>query len=124
MSHLLEVKNLQTHFPTRAGLVKAVNDVSFHINEGELVGLVGESGCGKSITALSVMRLIAPPGKIVAGSITFKRRRIINGKRLANARDSRRRYFDDFSRSDDFIESGLHGRRANRRSAAPASRLE
>jgi peptide/nickel transport system ATP-binding protein len=43
--------------------VKAVNDVSFYINEGELLGLVGESGCGKSITALSVMRLIAPPGK-------------------------------------------------------------
>jgi ABC-type dipeptide/oligopeptide/nickel transport system ATPase component len=62
MSHLLEVNNLQTQFPTRAGLVKAVNDVSFHINEGELLGLVGESGCGKSITALSVMRLIAPPG--------------------------------------------------------------
>ncbi len=72
MTHLLEVKNLQTHFPTRAGLVKAVNDVSFHINEGELLGLVGESGCGKSITALSVMRLIASPGKIVAGEILFK----------------------------------------------------
>ncbi|HYP49802.1 MAG TPA: ABC transporter ATP-binding protein [Pyrinomonadaceae bacterium] len=72
MSHLLEVQNLQTHFPTRAGLVKAVNDVSFYIDEGELLGLVGESGCGKSITALSVMRLIALPGKIVGGSIKFK----------------------------------------------------
>lgn len=72
MSHLLEIQNLQTHFPTRAGLVKAVNDVSFYIEEGELLGLVGESGCGKSITALSVMRLIAPPGKIVDGSIRFK----------------------------------------------------
>jgi oligopeptide/dipeptide ABC transporter ATP-binding protein len=72
MTHLLEVRNLQTHFPTRAGLVKAVNDVSFHIDEGELVGLVGESGCGKSITALSVMRLIAPPGKILGGEVLFK----------------------------------------------------
>jgi peptide/nickel transport system ATP-binding protein/oligopeptide transport system ATP-binding protein len=72
MTHLLEVKNLQTHFPTRAGLVKAVNDISFYIDEGELVGLVGESGCGKSITALSVMRLIASPGKIVGGEILFK----------------------------------------------------
>jgi len=71
-THLLEVKNLETHFPTRAGVVKAVNDVSFYINEGELLGLVGESGCGKSITALSVMRLIALPGKIVGGSIKFK----------------------------------------------------
>lgn len=72
MSHLLEVKNLQTHFPTKAGIVRSVNDVSFHIDEGELLGLVGESGCGKSITALSIMRLIADPGKIVGGSIKFK----------------------------------------------------
>src|SRR5690348_12993168 len=71
MSHLLEVKNLRTQFPTRAGLVRAVDGVSFHIDRGELLGLVGESGCGKSITALSVMRLIAPPGKIVNGEILF-----------------------------------------------------
>lgn len=85
MSHLLEINNLKTHFPTRAGLVKAVNDVSFYIDEGELLGLVGESGCGKSITALSVMRLIAPPGKIVGGEIKFK------GEDLINASDERMR---------------------------------
>lgn len=72
MALLLEVENIQTHFPTRAGLVRAVNDVSFSVGEGELIGLVGESGCGKSITALSIMRLIYPPGKIAAGSIRFK----------------------------------------------------
>ena len=72
MPHLLEVCNLETSFPTRAGLVRAVNDVSFYIDEGEMLGLVGESGCGKSITALSIMRLIAPPGRIAAGSIGFK----------------------------------------------------
>ena len=77
MSHLLEVNHLETQFPTRAGLVKAVNDVSFHIDEGELLGLVGESGCGKSITALSVMRLIAAPGKIVGGEILFKGRDLL-----------------------------------------------
>jgi oligopeptide/dipeptide ABC transporter ATP-binding protein len=71
MSHLLEVRNLQTHFPTRGGLVRAVDGVSFHVSKGELLGLVGESGCGKSMTALSVMRLIAPPGKIVGGEIVF-----------------------------------------------------
>ena len=71
MSHLLEVRNLRTHFPTRAGLVRAVDDVSFYIDLGELLGVVGESGCGKSITALSVMRLVAPPGKIVGGEIIF-----------------------------------------------------
>jgi peptide/nickel transport system ATP-binding protein len=85
MSNLLEVKNLQTQFPTRAGIVKAVNDVSFSLKEGELLGLVGESGCGKSITALSVMRLIANPGKIVGGSITFK------GEELTTASDERMR---------------------------------
>jgi peptide/nickel transport system ATP-binding protein/oligopeptide transport system ATP-binding protein len=72
MPHLLEVKNLQTHFPTRAGLVKAVDDVSFTIEEGELLGLVGESGSVKSITALSILGLIYPPGKIAGGSIKFK----------------------------------------------------
>ena len=72
MSHLLEVKNLQTQFPTRSGLVRAVDGVSFSIEKGELLGLVGESGCGKSITALSVMRLISPPGKIVGGEVTFE----------------------------------------------------
>ncbi len=72
MSHLLKNENLQTHFPTKDGIVKAVDGVSFHIDEGELLGLVGESGCGKSITALSIMRLISQPGKIVGGSIEFK----------------------------------------------------
>jgi peptide/nickel transport system ATP-binding protein/oligopeptide transport system ATP-binding protein len=85
MNKLLEVTNLQTHFPTRAGLVRAVNDVSFSIDEGELLGLVGESGCGKSITALSIMRLIYPPGKIAGGSIKFK------GEELTTASDDRLR---------------------------------
>ena len=71
MAHLLEVQDLRTHFPTRAGLVKSVDGVSFYLDRGELLGLVGESGCGKSITALSVMRLIAPPGRIVSGHINF-----------------------------------------------------
>ncbi len=71
MPHLLEVKNLQTHFQTRAGLVRAVDGVSFQLERGELLGLVGESGCGKSVTALSLMRLVAPPGKIVGGEVLF-----------------------------------------------------
>ena len=93
MSHLLEVKNLETHFPTRAGIVKAVNNVSFHLDEGELLGLVGESGCGKSITALSIMRLIASPGKIVGGEILFK------GENLLKVSDERMREIrgDDIS---------------------------
>ena len=70
MATLLEVKNLKTHFFTMEGVVKAVDGVSYELNEGETLGLVGESGCGKSVSALSVMRLIPdPPGKIVDGEI-------------------------------------------------------
>jgi len=72
MGSILQVEHLRTEFATRAGLVRAVNDVSFSIGEGELVGLVGESGCGKSITALSIMKLISEPGRIAGGSIKFK----------------------------------------------------
>ena len=69
---LLEVTDLQTHFFTEDGLVKAVNGVSFHVEKGETLGIVGESGSGKSVTSLSVMRLIPnPPGKIVGGKILF-----------------------------------------------------
>ncbi len=82
---LLEVKDLRTQFPTRAGLVRSVDGVSFSIDEGELLGLVGESGCGKSITALSVMRLIAKPGRIANGSVRFK------GEELTTATEDRMR---------------------------------
>jgi oligopeptide/dipeptide ABC transporter ATP-binding protein len=77
MAHLLEVKHLSTHFSTREGLVRAVDDVSLYLDGGELLGLVGESGCGKSMTALSIMRLIAPPGKIVQGEILFDGRNLL-----------------------------------------------
>jgi oligopeptide/dipeptide ABC transporter ATP-binding protein len=75
---LLKVVNLQTHFFTPDGISKAVDGVSFSIRRGEVLGLVGESGCGKSVTALSVLRLIQyPPGKIVQGEIRFKDRDLI-----------------------------------------------
>jgi oligopeptide transport system ATP-binding protein len=70
--HLLEVRDLSTHFFTPDGVVQAVDNVSFNVGYGETLGLVGESGCGKSVTALSVARLVPdPPGRIVAGSILF-----------------------------------------------------
>ena len=68
---LLDVQNLRTHFFTRQGVVKAVEDVSFFLDEGETLGVVGESGCGKSVTSLSIMRLIVKPGKIVGGQIIY-----------------------------------------------------
>jgi oligopeptide/dipeptide ABC transporter ATP-binding protein len=72
MTPLLEITDLQTQFPTRQGLVRSVDGVSFYINEGELLGIVGESGCGKSVTAMSILRLISSPGRIAGGSIKFK----------------------------------------------------
>ena len=70
---LIQIKNLKTYFNTEAGVVKAVDDVSFDIFEGEVLGIVGESGSGKSVTSLSINRLIpTPPGEIVSGEILYK----------------------------------------------------
>ncbi|MDO9057468.1 MAG: ABC transporter ATP-binding protein, partial [Bradyrhizobium sp.] len=70
---VLDVKNLQTVFFTNSGLFKAVDDVSFSVRRGETLAIVGESGCGKSVTALSIMRLVPdPPGRIVGGSVTLE----------------------------------------------------
>src|SRR5689334_22190603 len=76
---LLSVQDLRTYFYTDAGVARAVDGVSFDIGVGETVGLVGESGCGKSVTAFSIPRLIRPPGRIESGHILFK------GKDLAHA---------------------------------------
>jgi oligopeptide/dipeptide ABC transporter ATP-binding protein len=75
---LLEVRNLKTYFYTEDGVVSAVDGVSFDVYPGEVLGIVGESGCGKSVTSLSIMRLIVPPGKITEGEI------LLDGKNLLN----------------------------------------
>jgi oligopeptide transport system ATP-binding protein len=82
---LLEVRNLRTQFPTKDGVVKAVDDVSFELRPGETLGIVGESGCGKSVTALSIMRLLQRPGRIVGGQVLFK------GRDLAKLSDAEMR---------------------------------
>jgi oligopeptide/dipeptide ABC transporter ATP-binding protein len=76
---LLKVQGLKTHFYTEEGVVRAVDGIDFHLDSGETLGVVGESGCGKSVTALSILRLIPqPPGKIVAGDLIFKGRNLLS----------------------------------------------
>ena len=76
---VLEIDNLQTHFFTAGGVVRAVDGVSYSVRSGETLGVVGESGCGKSVTALSVLRLVAdPPGRIVNGTIRFQGRNLLD----------------------------------------------
>ncbi|MEW6402413.1 MAG: ABC transporter ATP-binding protein [Chloroflexota bacterium] len=70
--NLLEIKNLKTYFFTREGVVKAVDGVDFHVKVGEIFGLVGESGCGKSVTSLSILRLVNRPGRVVEGTMNFQ----------------------------------------------------
>ena len=83
---ILEVEDLRTYFYTRDGIVRSVDGVSFSVSEGETLAIVGESGCGKSVTSLSILRLIAsPPGKIVSGSIRF------HGKDLLDFSDAEMR---------------------------------
>ncbi|HYM62344.1 MAG TPA: ABC transporter ATP-binding protein [Thermoanaerobaculia bacterium] len=82
---ILAVKNLRTSFFTNDGEVRAVDDISFEVRKGEALALVGESGCGKSVTAMSIMRLVAPPGRIVGGEVWLK------GRNLPDLRESEMR---------------------------------
>ncbi len=87
MAALLEVRNLKTQFHTESGVIKAVDGVSYHVDEQEIVGFVGESGCGKSVTQLSVMQLIDAPGEISAGQVIFEGQDLLQYK--ANGPDMR-----------------------------------
>ena len=77
-SAVLEIDDLKTHFFTATGVVKAVDGVSYAVRSGETLGVVGESGCGKSVTALSILRLVAnPPGRIVGGRVRLEGRNLL-----------------------------------------------
>jgi oligopeptide/dipeptide ABC transporter ATP-binding protein len=126
---LLEVRDLQTHFFTRAGLAKAVDGVSFDIAAGETLALVGESGCGKSVTAFSILRLIAdPPGRIVGGSIRFEGRdllalsgaqmRAVRGNRIAMIFQEPMTALNPvFTIGDQIVEAVLQHRAMDRKAA-------
>ena len=93
MPELLRVKDLKTQFKTESGVVRAVDGVSYYIDEKEIVGLVGESGCGKSVSQLSVMQLISAPGKITGGEVLFQGQNLLaykaNGPEMRNVRGAR-----------------------------------
>jgi oligopeptide/dipeptide ABC transporter ATP-binding protein len=76
-TRILDVRGLRTSFHTRDGVVRAVDGIDLHVDRGEILGLVGESGCGKSVTSMSIMRLIAKPGRIEAGSVVFDGRNLL-----------------------------------------------
>ena len=77
-NNILEVKGLKTQFFTEAGVVRAVDGVDFNVRRGEVLGIVGESGCGKSVTSLSIMKLVGHPGEIVAGQILFDNQDLVD----------------------------------------------
>ena len=93
MASILAVENLKTYFHTEYGLVKAADGVSFHIDQGEIIGLVGESGCGKSVSVLSIMQLIQSPGEIVDGKVIFDGKDLLqyeaNGSQMRSIRGSK-----------------------------------
>jgi ABC-type dipeptide/oligopeptide/nickel transport system ATPase component len=90
MTKLLTVNNLVTHFNTESGLVKANDGVSYYLDEMEIIGMVGESGCGKSVSQLSVMQLIRPPGQIIGGEVIFEGKNLLeyeaNGPEMRSVR--------------------------------------
>lgn len=114
---ILEVRDLRTYFPTSRGTVKAVDGISFTVLEGETVGLVGESGCGKSTAALSIMRLVPAPGRIVGGEILLRGRdllklteaemREIRGARIAMSFQDPMTFFNPVMRIGDQIAEGI-----------------
>ncbi len=121
-SYLLQIKGLKTHFFTDDGVSPAVDGVDYEVRKGETLGVVGESGCGKSVTALSIMRLIPdPPGKISCRRHRLRGPKSSGPFERRDAQDSRQQDIDDLPGADDFPEPGLYDRQPDFRSLAAAS---
>ena len=120
----LEIKDLTIHYITRSGTVRAVNNVSFSIGKGETLGLVGETGAGKTTTALGILRLVPnPPGKIIGGEILFEGKDVMKmtDEELREMRGEQ--HLHDLSGPHDRPEPGAHRRRSDRRDDRPPLRL-
>ena len=115
---LLQIRDLHTSFYTHDGVVKAVDGVSFEVRRGEVLGLVGESGCGKSVTSLSILRLIAPPGKIDSGEILFEGRDLLELSTAEMTRMRGDRIAMIFQAAHVVAEPGVQGGRSDRGSPA------
>ena len=120
MAPLLEIKGLKTHFATDDGMLQAVDGVDIALNKGETLCVVGESGCGKTVTAMSILKLIAmPPGRIVEGQILFEGRDLVplTSSELDDIRAKEIGFI--FQEPMTSLNPVLDGRRAGRREPAP-----
>ena len=112
---LLDVRGLRTSFYTSDGVVRAVDGIDFHVDRGEIMGLVGESGCGKSVTSLSIMRLVAPPGRIEAGEIVFDGQDLLKLSDGRDAQDPGQPDLHDLPAADLVAQPGLGRGQPDRR---------
>ena len=119
---LLEVKDLKTHFRTDDGIVKAVDGVSFSVEKGKTLGIVGESGCGKSVTCLSIMGLNPRRNTLSTGEAIWKGENLLTMSQRRAAGHPRQRDRDDLPGSDDVAEPGAHDREAADRGRSCSTR--
>lgn len=114
---ILEIRDLTIQYKTRKSIVEAVNHIDLDVEKGKTLGLVGETGAGKTTTALGIMQLIPdPPGKIASGEIIFEGQNLIKCAKTGYEKDSGKTNFHDFSRSYDSIKSNHDSRRTDCRS--------
>ena len=121
MSAVLEVEDLRTEFHLRRSNVVAVDDVSFHVDEGECVGVVGESGCGKTTTGLSIMKLLPNVGHVAGGTVRLLGRDIVAARGEGDVQGPRQRHGDDLPGPPDLAQPDDDHRPPDRRErpAAP-----